>query len=609
MAKPPHEHVHPGAITSRLSLPAVLEGLPVGVLLIDGEGAVVGANSRMAALVGLPPGGAGAAAGRHVSQLLPEGHKSIMEVLRVGESSFGLQIPEIDGLRLVVMPLDGGAKGVSVTAADLEALGPFFGAAAGRRGTNRLHERAADGYSEGLIVCDSLGTVVHANEKAAALAGAERRSLEGRPASWLAGGLMEDSGIVLEVLSRARPASGMARLPRTGKGAFVSGFPVMGHDERLSLAVFTLRDLSLPVFGDAADGLERELFTAFRDEVSGRPPRSATAQPCPFARNSNAMLRTVERASRLVRAGLREMLLLGEPGSGKRALARYMHESPVRTGGAFVRVPCADRDSGELEIEIFGVERSKSVTAGLLEAVGSGTVYLEDADALPLKIQKRLLEFLGTRKYTRSGGSGSLVSEATVMLSSSGDLESLRADNLFLAELHEALDPRSVSVPPLRNRREDIIEIAREEVSLNNRRYGLSRYVDPYAAEILSCHSFPGNVRELKSIVHQSLLFSETPNIGPFIARLLRPSEAGAALPARRRGSKLDDERPLTFQTVKNHGLSAVMDSQERRILIEAIENCKSTREMASKLRISQAGVARKLKKFKLQAPGKNVRK
>jgi DNA-binding NtrC family response regulator/PAS domain-containing protein len=603
MAKPQNENASAGA-TGRLTLTAALDALPVAVRIIDGAGAVVGANARMAALAGSAGGRGRLLAGEPLSRFLPEGHRSVMDIMRSGEGSYGFRLPELEGVRLVAIPLGDEGKGLAITAADPRDLGPFFGSSQDARATNRLYDKAAVAYPDGLIVLDSRGAIVKANAAAASLAGVEPVRLEGRPVSYLAGGVMEDGGLVLEVLSRGRRAAGLARFPVTGRSAFVAGYPVSGPGGTLTLAAFSLRDLASRSFGEAADTAERELFAAFRDEVAGKQPRGA-APASPFSKESNAMQRALERATRLARTGVSEMLVSGEPGSGKRALARFVHECPSRPGGNFAIVRCAGRDAASVEADLFGSGAGSARIAGLLEAAGRGTVYLEDADALPLPLQERLLSLFRARSDPRIRES---LPSAAVILSSAADIESLLERRLFSAELHEHLDPRSVTVPPLRSRREDIAEIARQEVSEVNLRYGLARFVDPHAAELLAGHAFPGNVRELRSVVHQAALFSHSPNIGPFLARLFRPAGAASARSARPGALLGDDDRLPDFQTVKLHGLSAVLDEIERRVLEEAIENCRSTREMATRLGISQAGVSRKLKKFSLEAPGKSPR-
>jgi DNA-binding NtrC family response regulator len=503
---------------------------------------------------------------------------------------------------------------------DLKVLGHFFGSLTDARQANRLWERAVAGYQEGIIVCDASGGVVFANAKAASHLGADRRELEGRHASSFAGGTLLERGMIMEVVSRERPLAGKALCPRSGKSLFMSGWPVKGHDGALSLAVFTLRDLAAQAFDEEASASERELVSAFRDEATGRTAPSPAAET--FSRKSSVMQRALEQAARLSRSGAGRVLVLGEPGSGKRAVARFIHESSHRQQEPFVRVSCSGRDAAGLSEELFGTGEGSGRVAGVIEAAGRGTVYLEDAHTLPLELLERLAALVLKNEGQRpapepddadtgddEGSSRQCSQEATLVFSSSADTGTLVSDGLFPGSLHEALAPFTVAVPPLRSRREDIVEIARGEVTRLNRRYGLARYLDPAGADTLSSYDFPGNVRELKCAVHQAVLFSGAPNIGPSIARIFRPDEGGASSPVRKAGVLGDDDRLPNFQTVKASGLNPILDGMEKMLLVEAVQHCRSTREMAYFLGISQAGVSRKLKKFDLEAPGKNNRK
>jgi DNA-binding NtrC family response regulator len=575
-------------------------------MLLDGDGRVSAANGKMTGLLGMK-GHAAVAIGMDVSELLPEGAGPLKALLDRGEGSACLELPELEGRYLVALPLGGEARGLSVTAADLKTLGAYFGAIPSGRPANRLHDGAVAPYKEGVIILDSVGSIVYANEKAASLMGESRSELEGRSASRLAGSLVSGEWLTLEVIASRSSAAGLASCPRGEKAVFVSGMPVFGPDGSLALAVFTLKSLESSSFDENSSAQDRELFAAFRDEMTGPHFRPDPVRP--FVKRSQAMRKALDQASRLSRSGVREILITGEPGSGKCSVARFIHDSSPRSVEPFVRVACSRRESSELEKEIFGAEAGHTTVAGILEAVGRGTVFLEDADKLPADLQKRIADFLSTREYRRAGGSSRMGSDATLVFTAAGDPNAPPEDGRILAVLAEALAASSIAVPPLRSRREDMAVIARTEMVSHNVRYGLRRYVDPGAADAMSEHDFPVNVRELKSALHKAAIFSSSPNVGPYLSRLFSQSGEPDSYVGGRGINDEKDERLPTLQSVKNSDLNSVLDNIQRKILVEAIRNCKSTREMAVILGISQAGVSRKLKKFKLDAPGKFTRK
>jgi DNA-binding NtrC family response regulator/PAS domain-containing protein len=607
MAKPPHDksskvpsHIIPLSVT--------LEGFPLGILILDGEGIMLGANSYMADLLGLGSGGASSVVGRHVSEIMPQGAHTLSDLLGSGEGNMCLRLPEVDGIYFVAIPLQSAGGGLSLTAGNLNTLGAYFGAIPEERHSNYLFAKVVGPFPEGLMVCDSRGTVVYANERAAQIMGVGREEFEGRKVACLAGRIVSGEWLILDILTSGRPVAGFVSCPYGEKAVFLSGFPVHGPNGELSQAVFTLRSLASPASGEAAAMHDRELAASFRKSITGSDFRPTPGHE--FTAKSPVMRKAIEHAGRIARSGALEVLVLGETGTGRGAMARFVHDSSPRSGNPFVRVNCACRVAHEIEKEIFGAEAGITVIAGLFEAASKGTICLEEADALPHDVQRRIASCITAGEYRRSGGSQLVKTEAAVIVTASGDPQTFAERGGLVPELRQALSSSLVAVPPLRSRREDILEIARLEVSAQNARYGLRRYIDAYAADTLSAHGFPGNVRELKSAVHKAVIFSATPNIGPFLSRMFNPYKAFHALSDSSRDATCDTEDKLpTLQMVRKSSFTEVMNSMEKRLLDEAVRNCKSTREMATTLGISQAGVSRKLKKFSLDAPGKFYRK
>jgi hypothetical protein len=217
-------------------------------------------------------------------------------------------------------------------------------------------------------------------------------------------------------------------------------------------------------------------------------------------------------------------------------------------------------------------------------------VLLDDVSEMPLALQSKLLTFLETRSFRRLAGSRILKSEAAVIACSRRDLRELAESKRFRSDLHIRLGMFSLAVPPLRERREDVLELARQEMARLNGRYGADKELDPEALRAILGHPFPGNVRELLDCLHQAVLLSDRPQIGEFVARILESSRPGQ--PVGGPAATLSEDR-----------LSENLNESERLSLMKAIATCRNTREMAERLGISQAGVSRKLKKHGLPLP------
>ena len=198
------------------------------------------------------------------------------------------------------------------------------------------------------------------------------------------------------------------------------------------------------------------------------------------------------------------VLIAGESGTGKTALARALHDSSPRGRGPFVEVNCAAIPEALFESEIFGAEKGAHSTAtrridGKIDAARGGTLFLDEVGEMPLSVQPKLLTFLQSKRYYRLGGAAPLEADVRVVAATNADLMGRVREKAFREDLYYRLNVLSVRVPPLRERREDIGPIADAIVeglgTAHDRPVGLSR-----AAKIaLSEAAWPGNVRELEN--------------------------------------------------------------------------------------------------------------
>jgi TyrR family helix-turn-helix protein len=184
---------------------------------------------------------------------------------------------------------------------------------------------------------------------------------------------------------------------------------------------------------------------------------------------------------------------------------------------------------------------------------------------------------------------------------------------LFLPELLAALRPYSINIPSLRDRQKDIVDLAWAELVRLNRRFGVAKFLDPLALEILYTQYYPGNVRELKNVIYQAVIFSSTPEIGPFLRLLFNSRNLNGA---HKRDPQLPEieiipplDPPQITLDLKGNNLATTLKNFEKSLLTEASNKCRNTREMAQLLGVSQASVSRKLKKYKVNSPGTTPKK
>lgn len=201
------------------------------------------------------------------------------------------------------------------------------------------------------------------------------------------------------------------------------------------------------------------------------------------------------------------ILIRGESGTGKDRLAQAIHACSIRREKPFVEIDCPSIPAELFESEIFGHEKGTFTDAharklGKLETAGEGTVYFDEISALTPPLQAKLLRALQEKSFTRLGGNDPIPLGARILVSTSADIEALLAAGAFRRDLFYRINVVTVTMPPLRERADDIPALVAELV-------GRRKKVDDEAMSLLTSHAWPGNVRELRNVLERAVLVSE----------------------------------------------------------------------------------------------------
>ena len=315
--------------------------------------------------------------------------------------------------------------------------------------------------------------------------------------------------------------------------------------------------------------------------------------------SSRAIESVIQQVAKVARSSF-TVLIQGETGTGKELVARAIHNQSPRRGKPFVAVDCGAIPETLVESELFGYERGAFTGAtrrkeGRLQAAADGTVFLDEIGNLPLPMQAKLLRVLEERQVTLLGATRPVSVDARIIAASNVNVEDEIQAGRFRADLFYRLNEFGISLPALRDRREDIAHLARrflDEVSMELRRpvHGIT----DETMELLSRYDWPGNVRELKNVIRKAALLA-TDEVTPEFLPALGASRGARRPPAAAPAAGGD----LSLREVADVALA----DAERRAIREAMEAAKGNKSQAARLlRTDYSTLHAKMKRYGISA-------
>jgi formate hydrogenlyase transcriptional activator len=253
----------------------------------------------------------------------------------------------------------------------------------------------------------------------------------------------------------------------------------------------------------------------------------------------SAALQRVLRQVEVVAPTDSGVLIQGETGTGKELIARAIHNLSGRRDRPFIKLNCAAIPSGLLESELFGHEKGAFTgaimrKAGRFEVADKGTLFLDEVGDIPLEVQSKLLRVLQEREFERLGSTRTQQVDVRVIAATHRDLKQMVEDGEFRSDLFYRLHVFPLSVPPLRDRRDDISILVRHYVDKYARRMNRRIETIPsHAMEVIANYSWPGNVRELQNFIERAVILSPGSVLRPPLAELTKTTvQAPTSMPS-----------------------------------------------------------------------------
>jgi len=442
---------------------------------------------------------------------------------------------------------------------------------------------------DGLWICDAEGNVLKINRASERINEIKAEDVLGRNVSELVDEGLFDESVTLEVIKKKKPATIMQNL-KSGKQLLVTGNPIF-IDGNLRYIVTNDRDITelmrLKRELDESREITKRYYTKLQESLDAR----GNDQLVFCSKEMKTVFETIRKVSEVDVT----VFLQGESGVGKNHVARMIHKYSDRSDYPFIQVNCGAIPDNLLESELFGyvggafTGARKEGKAGIFEMAHHGTLFLDEIAEMPLNLQVKLLDFLDTGKMKRVGDTISREIDVRIIAASNRNVEEYVKEKKFRKDLYFRLNIVPITIPPLRERRDDIPLLMAHFLKIFNKKHKKNLSISTYIIDTLYNYHFPGNVRELSNLVERMVVMAK----GSQITKEDIPSYI--LEDSREDFIPFNDPSSWTKST-----LGEMIEKLEQEIFGTFLEQAKTQQEMARILGISQPTVARKLKKYNM---------
>ncbi|CDQ19046.1 sigma-54 interaction domain-containing protein [Halobacillus karajensis] len=375
-----------------------------------------------------------------------------------------------------------------------------------------------------------------------------------------------------------------------GKETLITGAPVFNEEGAVEKVVTNIRDLS--DLNELQTKLSRmnQLNDKYKKELDLLKNR--TSRLGGLVIQSEPMKRIYDTAERIAHVNA-TVLILGETGVGKDILAKHIFKESARSSeGEFIKINCGAIPDDLLESELFGYEQgaftgaSQKGKPGMFEMADKGVLFLDEIGELPLLLQVKLLRVLQENEIQRIGGTKPRKVDVRIIAATNRDLKEMVEQGKFREDLYYRLNVLPISIPPLKDRRDDILPLMEMFLKQANEKYDMSKRIDSKVNDFFFSYKWPGNIREMSNLIER--LVVTTPE------DIIRMEN----LPPEYQDTTDVDLMPSSILPLKE-----AAELAEEKVLKLAVEKYKNTYDIAKAIETSQPTVVRKLRKYHLRIP------
>ncbi|MFA3901369.1 sigma-54 interaction domain-containing protein [Clostridioides difficile] len=372
-----------------------------------------------------------------------------------------------------------------------------------------FYQKILEASHDEICVSDDKGIIIYCNKAFEENYGLKKEDILGKNVSFL-----EDSGYStkspIPIVLKTKTKFSLEQDTQTGKKLIITATPIFDENGNLEFTVENCRDIT--ELNNIKNKLEdtKKQVKKYKSEVETLY-RTALRIEDTVIMDGIVMRPIINTVNHVSKTDV-SVLLLGESGTGKSSLARYIHHNSNRSNGPFITINCATISPQLLESELFGYTSGAFTGAstkgkvGLVELANGGTLFLDEIGDIPQNLQAKFLQLIQDRTFTPVGSLKNKKVDIRIISATNVDLVSKVKEKKFREDLYYRLNVIEIKLPPLRERRDNLVEIIKYYFNRYSSDFNLNKTISKEAMDAIANYRFPGNIRELQNIIQKSCL-------------------------------------------------------------------------------------------------------
>lgn len=442
--------------------------------------------------------------------------------------------------------------------------------------TKDFFERIVESSHDEIFVCDRDGYMIYCNKAFESNYGIDREDMIGKTAMFLNEAGYSNQTPIPAVVKHKKKVS-MEQKTITGKTLIITATPVFDENGDIEFIVENSRDIS------ELNSI-KEKIKLYENTISSFNKSQSLIYNDTTIKGSS-MKSILEIAKNVAKTNV-NVLLLGESGCGKTTLAKHIHLNSKRAGKPFITINCSTISPNLLESELFGYEGGAFTGAnskgkiGLVELANEGTLFLDEIGDIPKELQSKFLQLIQDKTFTSVGGVKTKKVDIRFISATNVDLINSINQKKFREDLYYRINVVELKIPPLRDRKEDLLELIFHFFKKYSNIFNLDKSMSTEVINVLLNYNYPGNMRELENIIQNILVTSSS----DYIELHHLPKSVLHHV------DFVKDE--------ENNSLDNLMENYEKLLICKYYKNNPSSYKLAKALNISQSKASRLIRKY-----------